>query len=391
MSNSKKRNAQGSGSIRKRADGRFEARFTTTDAFGNTTRHSLYAKTKRECQKKLTEALSSVNNHIYQEPQNSTVGQWLDLWLDTYCTNLKPSTVATYANRIKNDLKPYLGRIKLTDLNNIQIQHLYNLLSSGTVERKPLSPKSVRCVHGILHKALEQAVQVHLLRENPADYVQLPKKVKPDLHPIMDENVQAFLQAIKGDPYERLFILDLFSGLRQSELLGLQWDDIDLDSGTITVRHQLQKARSKGGGYLFLDETKNGKARQVSIPPSVVGVLRAQQSRQSACRLQMGGAWENTRNLVFTNEKGGHLVHTTVYKHFKKAAAKIGMDQTRFHDLRHSFAINALQAGDTPKLVSEALGHYSSSFTLDTYAAVSQTMRKKSQERMENFFQSVTA
>ena len=139
------------------------------------------------------------------------------------------------------------------------------------------------------------------------------------------------------------------------------------------------------------DETKNGKARQVSIPPSVVGVLRAQQSWQSACRLQMGGEWENTRNLVFTNEKGRHLVHTTVYRHFKKAAAKIGMDQTRFHDLRHSFAINALQAGDNPKLVSEALGHYSSSFTLDTYAAVSQTMRKESQERMEDFFQSVTA
>lgn len=391
MSNSKKRNAQGSGSIRKRADGRFEARFTTTDEFGNTTRHSLYAKTKRECQKKLTEALSSINNHTYQEPQNSTVGQWLDLWLDTYCTNLKPSTVATYANRIKNDLKPYLGKIRLTDLNNIQIQRLYNQLSAGTEDRKPLSPKSVRCVHGILHKALAQAVQVHILKENPADHVQLPKKLKPELYPIMDEKVQAFLKAIKGDPYEHLFLLDLFSGLRQSELLGLQWDDIDFESGTITVRHQLQKERKRGGGYLFLDETKNGKVRQVSIPPSVIGVLRAQQSWQTACRLRAGEAWENPHNLVFTNETGGHLAHTTVYKHFKRAAESIGLDQTRFHDLRHSFAVNALQAGDNPKLVSEQLGHYSTAFTLDTYAAVSQTMRKESQERMEAFYRDVTA
>ena len=390
MSNTKKRNAQGGGSIRKRSDGRYEARYTVTDESGNTTRHSIYAATKRDCQKKLTETLSGINNHIYQQPQDITTGEWLDLWLDTYCVNLKPATIETYRHRINNDLKPYLGKTKLTALTNIQIQRLYNRLGKGDDTHKPQSPKSIRSIHAILHRALKQAIMIKLLQVNPADNIQLPRKNKPDLHPIMDDDVQAFLNAIRGDPYERLFILDLFSGLRQSELLGLQWDDIDFETGTITVRHQLQKERCKGGGYIFLDDTKNGKTRQVSLAPSVVEVLRQQRAWQNRCRLKAGAGWDNPHNLVFTNELGEHLVHVTVYKHFKRATAKIGMTKTRFHDLRHSYAVNALQAGDSAKIVSEQLGHYSAAFTLDTYAAVSKTMRKESQERMEQLFQSVT-
>ena len=207
MSNTKKRNAQGGGSIRKRVDGRYEARYTVTDEFGNTTRHSIYAATKRECQKKLTDTLSRIENKVYQEPQSITTGEWLDLWLDTYCINLKPATIETYRHRIDNDLKPYLGKTKLTALCNLQIQRLYNRLGKGDDTHKPQSPKSIRSIHAILHKALQQAVMIRLLQSNPADNLQLPRKTKPDLHPIMDDDVQTFLQAIKGDPYERLFIL----------------------------------------------------------------------------------------------------------------------------------------------------------------------------------------
>lgn len=141
---------------------------------------------------------------------------------------------------------------------------------------------------------------------------------------------------------------------------------------------------------MFLDETKNGKERIVAIAPSIVRVLKSQQAQQAEWRLAAGAAWNNPHNLVFTDELGGHLKHKTIHNHFKKIVASIGLESTRFHDLRHSYAVNALQAGDSIKAVQEQLGHYSSAFTMDVYAAVSDTMRRDSQERMETLFKAAS-
>ena len=225
------------------------------------------------------------------------------------------------------------------------------------------------------------------LPSNSADNVKLPKVKKPDLAPLMDDDITRFLQAIKGHRFERLYLLALFSGMRESEIMGLQWDDVDLEAGTITVCRQLQKLRSSNE-YLFLDETKNGKKRIASIAPSVVRVLKAQRAQQAEWKLAAGPAWNNEHNLVFTDQLGGHLKHNTVFYDFKDVMASIGKPSTRFHDLRHSYAVNALQAGDSIKAVQEQLGHYSTAFTMDVYAAVSDTMRKESQDRMEAFIKS---
>ena len=285
---------------------------------------------------------------------------------------------------------PYLGRCQLSALSNAQVQRWVNLLLKGSDEKKPLSPKSVKCAHGILHKALEQATYNHLIYDNPADHIKLPKVKRPELQLIIDEDLGRFLKAIQGDPFERLFIVDLFSGLRQSELLGLRWQDVDLEAGTLTVCRQIQKSAEKGVGYITLDETKNGKARVASIAPSIVTVLKAQKRQQAEWRLAAGKFWDNPDNLVFTNELGHNLNHQTVYRHFKKIVASIGIPDARFHDLRHSYAVNALQAGDNVKEVQEQLGHYSSAFTMDVYAAVSETMRKESQARMEALIKSAS-
>ena len=228
-----------------------------------------------------------------------------------------------------------------------------------------------------------------ILASNPADHIRLPKIKKPDLKPIMDDNVSKFMEAIKGDMFERFFILALFSGLRQSELIGLQWQDVDLENGALTVRRQIQKAHDSSG-YHFLEETKNGKERTAAIAPSIVTVLKGQKAQQAEWRLAAGPLWSNERDLVFTDQLGQHLKHRTINNHFKRIVAAIGLPETRFHDLRHSYAVNALQAGDSVKDVQEQLGHYSSAFTMDTYAAVSDTMRKASQARMEALIKSVS-
>ena len=384
-----KRNAQGSGSIRQRPDGRWEARFTYTDELGQKKRSSVYGATQKEVRQKLTAALKQVDDNAFFRTKHYTVSGWLDTWLATYCTDLKPMTVSGYRNKIEGRIKPYIGTVQIASLTNVQVQRYYNRLSAGDEKHKPLSPKSVQNIHGILHKALEQAVTAHLIAANPCDHVKLPAVKKAPLKPLMDDSVPKFLAAVKGDDYERLFILDLFSGLRQSEILGLEWEDVDLENGILHVRRQLQRNYDTNE-YIFLDETKNGKDRIAVIAPSIVKVLREQRAEQSQWRLVAGEAWENPHNLVFTNRLGRHLKHHTVYGHFKRIVKEIGMPETRFHDLRHSYAVNALQNGDTPKDVSDQLGHYSTAFTMDVYGAVSDTMRRASQERMENYILQVS-
>lgn len=248
----------------------------------------------------------------------------------------------------------------------------YKTLIQGDKNHAPLSPKSVQNIHGILHKAMEQAVNAQLIHINPCDHVRIPKVEKAALKPLMDEDVIRFLTAIKGDRYEQLFFVALFSGLRQSELLGLEWGDVDFGSGEITVQRQLQRDYSSKK-YIIVKETKNEKSRVVSV----VETLKAQRIAQTELQLAVGECWSNPQDFVFTDEKGGHLKHHTVYHHFKSIVRSINCESTRFHNLRHSYAINALQTGDSPKVVQEQLGHYSSAFTMDTYAEVSKTMRSR--------------
>lgn len=387
-----KKNAANSGSIRKRKDGLWEARFTYKDSFGQPKRGSVYGKTQREVRKKLTEATNAADEQCYHQESTVKMEAWLREWYDTYCTDLKPATRSTYLTRMNTHLIPYIGKVPISELTNQQIQRLINMLSAGDPKRnkKPLAPKTVKNVHGILHKALEQAVICDMLSKNPADHIKLPKVKPPKLKPLMDESVGAYLQEIQKDPvYKNLLFVDLFTGMRQSEILGLQWQDINFEDGTILIQRQLQKSRFENK-YFFLDSTKGFKDRCISISPSVVQVLRDQRTLQQQWEAASHGTWSNPDNLVFTNQVGGHLVHGTVYRHFKKIVRSIGMDETRFHDLRHSYAINALQYGDSPKEVCEQLGHFSTAFTMDTYAAVSHTARTAAQARMEQFIQTVS-
>lgn len=381
----KRRGAQGTGNIRQRPDGRWEARYTYQDEFGATKRGSVYGATQRECRQKLTAILKAVDEGSYRKEPRITVEQWMNEWLRTYCTQLRESTVVDYQGKIARHIIPRIGSVYLSALTPMQVQRFVNALSDSG-----LSAKTVKNIHGILHSALKQAVLSGIIRQNPADNAKLPKVTKPELKPLMDDDISRFLSAIRGDRFERLYILDLFTGLRQSELLGLRWQDVDLEGGELHICCQLQKSRERGVGYLFVDSTKNGKPRTVPISPTLVELLRAQRREQAAWRLAAGSAWQNERDLVFTDELGGHLKHNTVFVHYKKIVRSLGLD-ARFHDLRHSCAILELQSGVSVKTVQEQLGHYSSSFTLDVYADVSKSMWDDAREKVEAVIQAQAA
>lgn len=382
------RSAQGSGTIRQRKDGRWEARYTVgrDPGTGKQVQKSVYGSTQREVRKALSEAVAALDSGNYFEPFKMTVARWVEIWLQEYMGDKKYLTVKHYKAQCRTHIVPSLGAVRLADLTTPQIQAFYNRL-----QREGMAAKSVRNVHGILTKCLSTAVQVGYLRDNPAQRVTLPKVLKKEIHPLTDEQVKAFLRVASGDEYEIILKTILFTGLREAEATGLTWDCVDLPSGTIKVCKQLQKRPLKDGGFTFAP-LKNNKTRVIKPAPFVMELLDRQRRNQAAQKLQAGPLWqgwstneERKTALVFTTATGGNLSPQTVYNHYKKLAVKIGAPDSRVHDLRHTFAVLSLQNGDDVKTVQGNLGHATAAFTLDVYGHVSERMKEDSAARMETY------
>ena len=199
------------------------------------------------------------------------------------------------------------------------------------------------------------------------------------MYPFDEAQIAAFLKAIQGHLYENVYLVTLFCGLRQGEVLGLTWDCVNFETNTLTVKKQLQRI---SGSYQLVP-TKNSKTRYIKPAKFVMDALRGEQTAQKLAKLRAGEYWSNPDNLVFTNPLGECVHAQVVYRHFKKLAADIGAPQARFHDLRHSYAVLALKSGDDIKTVQTNLGHHTAAFTLDTYAYVTEQMKQESAARMD--------
>lgn len=383
--------AKGGGSIRQRKDGLWEGRYTVgRDAgTGKQIRKSVYGQTQQEARKKLAQAVAAIDRGDYVEPQKMTVGAWLDVWAGSYLPDVKPSTRYYYEGCIRNHLKPAFGAVRLESLRPHAVQKFYNGLSAGKDGKPGLSPSTVRLVRLVLAEAMGKAVELGYIRNNPAAACILPRKEAKEKTPLDGEAVGAFLEAIKGHRFESLFTVALFTGMREGELLGLLWDCVDFERGTICIDKQLQRKRELGGPRSYiLTSTKTGKSRIISPAPMVMELLRKHWRQQAENRLRAGRAWEN-RGLVFPDELGGFLSSYVVYQSFKKVAAAIGMPSSTFHDLRHSYAVAAIRAGDDVKTIQGNLGHATAAFTLNIYGHVTEAMKQESAARMEAYITGV--
>ena len=387
-----KKSTSGMGSIRKvtkvvkgKEYTYYEARYTEgfDPRTGKQIQRSISDKSKKVVAQKLKAALAAIDAGTYKAPCKMTVAQWLDIWVAEYLNSVKPLTKHNYNKQVQKHLKPALGAARLETLDTHTIQRFYNsLIASG------LSPKTVKNVHGILHCALQQAIACDYIYRNPADACKLPKVTKPEIKPLEPEEIARLLKEAEQDDYCNLFIVAMFTGMRQGELLGLAWECVDFKSGIITVKHQLQ---CKDGNY-FLETPKSGKNRTILPAPIVMDALRNQLERQQKEQEQAGKMWDNQFNLVFTDALGKYLVRRTVVKHFKKISQRAGIsDDARFHDLRHSFAVSSLYAGDDIKTVQANLGHATAQFTLDVYGHVTQKMRQESANRMQKFYEQLNS
>ena len=298
---------------------------------GKQIQKSVYGQTQKEVRQKLSAALTELDSGTYIAPTSMKLGAWLDQWLQAYIGNVKPATKGAYEEHIRVHIKPYLGEVKLAKLTAPMVQNVYNTL----LEEKGLSPKSVKNIHGVLHRALEQAKKLNYLRENPLDAVILPRTEKPQLQTMDDADMIAFLQAIEGDAYEIELFVDAFTGLRQGELLGLTWDCVDFEHQTLLINKQHNRA--KGEKEFHFSSLKTEKVRSLTVTDEVMDALRRQQRRQAAWKAAAGELWSNPDNLVFTTEFGRYVNNKTLYMNFKRVMRSLGLSELRFHDLRHPY------------------------------------------------------
>ncbi|MBQ9347107.1 MAG: site-specific integrase [Oscillibacter sp.] len=377
--------AAGTGNIRKKTVKRngkeytyWEARYTAgyDPGTGKQIQRSITGKTQKEVAQKLKEVTHEIDEGKYVPPNRMTVGQWMDTWAENYLGNVKPSTSFTYKQHIRLYIKPALGAVKLSELQPYTVQQFINGMSDH-------APGTATLAYRVLHMALEKAVRLDYIVKNPANYCELPKPTKMDMQ-ILD--IPVFLETIKGNPYEALFKVTLFTGMRQGEVLGLMWSCVDFQKGTILIDKQL---RFEEHQYVF-HSPKSGKNRTITPAPWVMKILRQVQSRQAELRLKAGPLWEDS-GLVFTNDLGGHLAANTVRDNFKRCMIAIGMPKARFHDLRHNYAVSSIQAGDDIKTIQENMGHGNAALTLNIYAHVTEQMRQGSADRMEAYIQKLLA
>lgn len=392
------RAAQGSGTIRKKTVTRkgktytyWEARYTEgiDPGTGKQIQRSITGKTQKEVSQKLKAVTVSIDAGTYTTPSKMTLGQWLDTWTAEYLGSVKPKTVESYNCQIRNHIKPALNTVKLEALTAPMIQSFYNRLyaprESGGAG---LSAKSVGIVHGVLHKALQQAVAVGYIRFNPADSCELPRIERKEIKPLDSEAISDFLQAVQNHKFEAVYLTMLFTGMRRGEICGLKWDCVNLEKGTILINKQLQNIPGKPGEFR-LASTKNSKGRSITVAKTVVDLLKKHKIQQAEAKLLAGPLW-NDEGYVFTDEAGRHLSPSTLYHNYKRLVSSIGLPDARLHDLRHSYAVAALRAGDDIKTVQGNLGHHTASFTLDVYGHVTEEMKQDSADRMERFIKGVS-
>ena len=370
------RRGNGEGSIYKRVDGRWAAVVNLGYQDGKRKRKTYYGKTRREVQEQLTVGLRNRQQGLGSTPDRLTVAQFLETWLaDTVKATVRPRTSESYGELVRLHLAPGLGRIPLTKLAPQDVQKLINRkLASG------LSPRRVQYIHAVLRRALGQAEKWGMVPRNVAKLVDAPRVKAVEVRPFTPEQARSFIEAVRGDRQEALYILAITTGLRQAELLGLAWMDINLDAAQLTVRATLQRI---DGEYKLVEPKTARSRRTLALSRIAIEALQARKTNQVAETLLADRKWDESI-LVFTSGSGKPLSRHNVTRDFQALLARVGLPRQRFHDLRHTAASLLLAQHVQPRDLMEILGHSQISLTMNTYSHVMPAAMKDAATRMDS-------
>ena len=375
-----KRRANGDGTLRKRDDGRWEGRIVIgTKKNGQTLYKGFTNKSQKEVLSQMNLSKEKLKGATLCEDYRMTLGEWLDKWLNEHMAfSIRESTKQGYSRYIEY-IKPHLGHKQVSAITTADVQKMYNKLKeSGRVRNHPtmghqLSDSMVRSIHMMLHEAMEYAMREHMILKNPTEGTTIPRAAEKEMQILNETQIRTFMEAIKQDEiWYDFFYLELMTGLREGEICALKWSDFDAESGKLAVCRTLHKDGTTG-------ETKTYSGmRSIKLPESAAEMLRERKKTAMS-------EW------IFPNPVKPERAVTgqAAYNRLKKILKKCDLPNIRFHDLRHTFATQAVAGGVDPKSLSHLLGHTKASFSLDRYTHVTNEMQAGAAAVMGSFLDKI--
>ncbi len=338
--------------------------------------------TKKDAQTELVRLLNAIHTGAYIEPSRITLTEYLDRWLQDYAAiKVSAKTFERYTEIIRLHLAPALGPYSLAKLQPLHIQSYYSeALQKGRKDGKGgLSAQTVLHHHRVLRKALQQALKWQFLARNPADAVEPPRPHRREMKCLDESSTARLLEATEGTNLHLPTLLAVTTGMRRGEILGVRWQDLDFDAGTLSVRQSLEQTNR---GIAFKQPKTQKGRRVVALPQITVEALRRHRVEQAKQKLLLGPGYQD-RDLVCARADGLPWPPDSLTSSFSALVRKVGLLRVRFHDLRHTHATQLLRQGIHPKVVSERLGHSTVGITLDVYSHVLPSMQEEAARRID--------
>lgn len=381
------------GSIYKDKQGRWRGQVNIPSADGKVRRKYFYGRTRKEVAEKVNELLRQIKTDTYIEPCKTTLYGWLCTWLDSYCSDIRMTTKVNYETYVHKHIKHSIGGYKLCELNTLVIQQFYNeKVKSEKIDGSGgLSPKTLKNLHNMLHKAINQAVYLGMIQKNPTDFAVLPKNKKKEMRYFTADEQKRLQEAIKGHRLEILILLALFTGMRRAELLGLTWKDVHIDlngQSYLKVTQTLNRIKNPDENaerktLLIITEPKTQHSiRTIPLLPDIAEKLKTHHMQQTKYLRSIGLP---PADFVFTSRTGTPLEPRDFQRDFKNILEQNGLPIVNVHGLRHTFATRSLESGMSVKTLSKILGHSSVGFTLDVYAHVTETLKVEEIGKLQGF------
>jgi integrase len=380
-----KRRGHGEGGIYQReSDGKWCASVDLGFVNGKRRRKVIYGKTRKEVADKLKALHRDQAAGQALVTDRQTLEYYLDRWLETAVNpHRRVKTANSYEQIVRLYLKPHLGKVQLAKLTPEHVQTMLNaLLLNGSVDAKPLSARTVQYVRAVLRRALNQALKWGYVSRNVAILTETPKVPRYEAIILSPAQSQQLLTAAAGHRLETVFTVALGLGLREGEVLGLRWIDIDFEQHTLRIAQTVQRLP----GRLAIEVPKTERsARLLPLPVFMERALARHAERQAAEQRAAGDNWED-HGLVFPSERGTPLDPRNLLRQFKDLLVAADLPDMRFHDLRHSCATTLISQGVHPRVVQEILGHSQISTTMNVYGHVLDATRRVAADAMDGIF-----
>ncbi|MEI5011275.1 site-specific integrase [Streptomyces sp. PmtA] len=374
MATQRKRNPNGAGTITKRKDGRYQAAVYVLQPDGTRARKFAYGKTWAECDAKRRELLDKVDQGVPVPTKSAKLSEWLPYWLENIIKpRRKRTTFAKYEVHVRLYLVPMLGSKRLESLSVADVRRFLVQLEKKT------TTATAKESHRVLRTALTAACREELVMRNVATLVEPPSVDAREMSPWSLDETLDFLGAARKDPLYAAFVLAIALGFRRGEIVGLRWENLDLDKREIRVRTQRQRVR----GEAYEDDPKGRRRKQtLPLPAMCIAPLRWQRMRQAAQRDRAGADWNET-GYVFTTRTGQPIEPRNLYRSFTRVADSAGLRVIRLHDARHGCATLLTAAGVAPRVVMEILGHSQIAVTMNVYTHVVQDTQREAVSHMD--------